>query len=160
MTIALLVTVSLVGHPATRVADVSGAVFGSTQTPAVPAIDTEDPQKLTALMRASAKGDLKAVTALLAKGANPNMQSSEQGVTALMCAAYFGHLDVVQVLVAKGAKVDLKGGNGGGPIDWAVAGGHKAVDQWLESKGTTLNPFLNLFSFPVWFMDQAAAKAQ
>jgi hypothetical protein len=32
------------------------------------------------------------------------------------------------------------------------------VDQWLESKGATINPFLNLFSFPVSFMDLAAGK--
>src|SRR5262245_55537434 len=60
------------------------------------AINREDADKLTVLMRASAKGDLKAVNALLTKGADPNAQSSQQGITALMCASYFGHLDVVK----------------------------------------------------------------
>src|SRR5262245_53590653 len=109
-------------------------------------------------MRAAATGDLKQVTALLGKGADPNVQSSANGVTALMCAAYFGHLQVVQALVAKGARLDQKDRNGGGAVDWAVAGERDQVDQWLESKGATINPFLNLFSFPVAFMDLVAGK--
>jgi ankyrin repeat protein len=86
------------------------------------------------------------------------VQSSQNGVTALMCASYFGHLDVVKALVAKGAKLDQKDRNGGGAVDWAVAGERDAIDQWLTSKGATINPFLNLFSFPVAFMDLAAGK--
>lgn len=135
------------------------AVFtaiGSMQ--ASSAIDQEDAQKLTPLIRASAKGDVKEVNALLAKGADPNRQSSLQGVSPLMCAAYFGHLEVVKALVAKGAKLDTKDRNGGGAVDWAVAGERDEVDKWLESKGATINPFLNLFSFPVAFMDLAAGK--
>lgn len=134
------------------------SVLGLAQAPS--AINQEDAQKLTPLMRASARGDLGEVKALLTKGAEPNHQSSEQGVTALMCAAYFGHLDVVKVLVAKGAKVDLKDRNGGGAIDWAVAGDKTDVDQWLQSKGAALNPFLNIFSFPVSLMDLAKSKGQ
>ncbi|MGH9383630.1 MAG: ankyrin repeat domain-containing protein [Vicinamibacterales bacterium] len=125
---------------------------------ATSAINQEDALKLTLLMRAAAKGDLEAVNALVAKGADPNVQSSQQGITALMCAAYFGQLEVVKVLVAKGAKIDLKDHNGGGAVDWAVAGERDAVDQWLEAQGAVINPFLNLFSFPVSFMDLAAGK--
>ena len=132
--------------------------IGSLQTAS--AVNTEDAQKVTPLMRAAAVGDLKQVTALLAKGADPNLQSSANGVTALMCAAYFGHLQVVQALVAKDARLDQKDRNGGGAVDWAVAGEREQVDQWLESKGATINPFLNLFSFPVAFMDLAAGKKQ
>ena len=138
---------------------IAGLIAASTLTSAqTAAINQEDAQKLTPLMRAAAKGDLKDVTALLGKGADPNVQSSQQGVTALMCAAYFGHLDVVKALVAKGAKLDQKDRNGGGAVDWAVAGERDAIDQWLTSKGATINPFLNLFSFPVAFMDLAAGK--
>jgi ankyrin repeat protein len=133
--------------------------ISTAPTQASSVVNQEDAQKLTRLMRASAKGDLNDVNALLAKGADPNVRSSQHGITALMCAAYFGHLEVVKALVAKGAKIDLKDRNGGGAVDWAVAGEREAVDQWLESKGAALNPFLNLFSFPVAFMDLAAGKA-
>ncbi len=122
------------------------------------AINQEDPQQLTPLIRAAARGNLQEVNALLGKGADPNVQSSHQGITAMMCAAYFGHLEVVKALVAKGARLDQKDRNGGGAVDWAVAGERDDVDQWLESKGATINPFLNLFSFPVAFMDLAAGK--
>jgi ankyrin repeat protein len=130
--------------------------IGSLQ--AAPTINKEDAQQLTPLIRAAAKGNLQEVNGLLGKGADPNVQSSHQGITALMCAAYFGHLEVVKALVAKGAKLDQKDRNGGGAVDWAVAGERDDVDQWLASKGATINPFLNLFSFPVAFMDLAAGK--
>ena len=130
--------------------------MGSLQ--AASAIDQEDAQQLTPLIRAAARGNLQEVNALLGKGADPNVQSSHQGITALMCAAYFGHLEVVKALVAKGARLNQKDRNGGGAVDWAVAGERDDVDQWLESKGATINPFLNLFSFPVAFMDLAAGK--
>jgi ankyrin repeat protein len=129
---------------------------GSLQ--AASAINQEDAQQLTPLIRAAARGNLQEVDALLGKGADPNVQSSHQGITALMCAAYFGHLEVVKALVAKGARLNQKDRNGGGAVDWAVAGERDDVDQWLESKGATINPFLNLFSFPVAFMDLAAGK--
>jgi ankyrin repeat protein len=139
---------------------IAGLIAASTVTSAQSksAINQEDAQKLTPLIRAAAKGDLKEVNALLGKGADPNVQSSQQGITALMCAAYFGHLEVVKALVAKGAKLDQKDRNGGGAVDWAVAGDREEVDQWLGSKGATINPFLNLFAFPVSFMDLAAGK--
>jgi ankyrin repeat protein len=130
--------------------------MGSLQ--AASAINQEDAQQLTPLIRAAARGNLQEVDALLGKGADPNVQSSHQGITALMCAAYFGHLEVVKALVAKGARLNQKDRNGGGAVDWAVAGERDDVDQWLESKGATINPFLNLFSFPVAFMDLAAGK--
>ena len=130
--------------------------IGSMQAASL--LDKEDGQQLTSLMRAAAAGDLKQVTALLGKGADPNVQSSANGVTALMCAAYFGHLEVVQALVNKGSRLDQKDRNGGGAVDWAVAGDREQVDAWLESRGATINPFLNLFSFPVAFMDLAAGK--
>ena len=59
----------------------------------------------TALTRASIKGYLDIVKALLAAGADKD-KVDEDGVTPLIWAATQGHLKVLQVLVKAGAKVD------------------------------------------------------
>ena len=59
----------------------------------------------TALTRASIKGYLDIVKALLAAGADKDKYGGF-GVTPLIWAATQGHLKVVQVLVKAGAKVD------------------------------------------------------
>ncbi len=124
------------------------------------AIDAEDQDQLTQLMRASAKGDLKAVSALLAKGADPNVQNAVQRVTALMFASYFGHTPVVNALVAKGANVALKDALGAGAVDWAILGDHAALAKVFTDKGARDNPFLTLGSMPFWLMDKAAGTRE
>jgi ankyrin repeat protein len=57
----------------------------SWQTPS--AVDSADGDGLTALMKAAARGDAPAVRALVAKGADINLQSPGIRLTALMCAA-------------------------------------------------------------------------
>jgi ankyrin repeat protein len=114
-------------------------------------------------MRAAARGETAAVKNLLAKGADPNVASSEQGVTALMFAAYFGHVDIVNALVQKGARVDAKDGGGSGPIDWAAVGGRKEIAKLFSAKGAQLNPngggFIGIGSMPLWLMKKAAEKS-
>jgi ankyrin repeat protein len=132
-----------------------GTAEARQNTPRGP-IDQEDQDKLTPLMRASARGDLQAVKSLLEKGADPDVQSSAQNVTALMFASYFGHIDVVRALVAKGAKVDLKDSIGAAPIDWAAVGGHDEIVKVFEDRRVPLNPFLNMGNMPFWLMDLAA----
>jgi ankyrin repeat protein len=128
-----------------------------TQTTA--AIDAEDADKLTPLMRASARGDVKAVTALLEKGANPNVRSSDTNITPLMFAAYFGHTAVIKTLIARGARIELKDTFGAGAVDWAAVGGHDEVEGLLTAPNVSLNPFLNLAVLPLTLMDKAAGKA-
>jgi ankyrin repeat protein len=121
-------------------------------------LDQEDQDKLTPLMRAAARSDLKDVNALLAKGANPNVRSSEQNITALMFAAYFGHVDVIKALVARGAQIELKDAAGAAAADWAAVGGHADLEPMLTGKGVSLNPFLNIGALPLAFMDRAKGK--
>ena len=60
-----------------------------------PAVDAPDADGLTALMRASARGDVAAVTALVARQADVNLQAEGTRISALMCAAYFGRTEVI-----------------------------------------------------------------
>lgn len=63
--------------------------------------------KRTALMRASEKGNVARVRALLKSGADVNAQLGS-GETALMLAARRGHLKVVKHLLARGADPNIK----------------------------------------------------
>jgi uncharacterized protein len=121
-------------------------------------VDQPDADKITPLMRAAATGDVKAVNALLAKGANPDLQHDELGVNALMCAAYFGRVDVTQALLAKGAKPNVKDSTGASAADWATLGGFDPLAKALVDQGALLNPFLNVGVMPMWLMDVAAGK--
>ena len=120
-----------------------------------PAVDEQDGDGLTALMRASARGDLKLVSSLLAKGAKPDVRSNPFAVTALMCASFHGHADVVEALIAKGADVRLQDGTGAGAIDWALLGSRKDVEALLAKKGAALNPFLNVVNVALGLMETA-----
>jgi ankyrin repeat protein len=135
-----------------------GGVLVPAQASTPKPIDAEDADKLTALMRASARGDLNATRALLGKGADPNAKSSEAGVTALMFAAYFGHAEIVKTLVAGGARIDLKDNVGAAAVDWGAVGGHPALEKLLTGPGAALNPFLNLGTMALGLADKAAGK--
>jgi ankyrin repeat protein len=118
----------------------------------------EDPDGLTPLMRAAARGDLAQVNGLLAKGADPNAGTTPQRVTALMCAAYFGHTAVIKALLGKGARLELKDAQGAAPVDWAALGDHTDLEKMLTGPGAALNPFLNTGTMPIWLMDKAAQQ--
>jgi ankyrin repeat protein len=118
----------------------------------------EDPDGITPLMRAAARGQLGEMNGLLAKGADVNARTTEQRVTALMFAAYFGHADAVKALLAKGAQLNLKDAQGAAAVDWASLGGHSELEKPLTGPGAALNPFLNTGQMPIWLMDKAAAK--
>ena len=131
-------------------------VFATWQAPS--AVDAPDGDGLTALMRAAARADAAAVSALLAKGADVNRQAEGTRLSALMCAAYFGHAETVKMLLAKGATPDLKDASGASAADWASAGSHAAATDLLTKAGAQLNPFLNLGVMPFGLMDKAAGK--
>jgi uncharacterized protein len=132
-------------------------VLALWQTPS--GVDAADADGLTALMKAAARADTPAVQALLAKGANVNLQTEGTRLTALMCAAYFGHTGIVTTLLARGAKPDLKDASGASAADWAGAGSHDAAGDVLAKAGSQLNPFLNVGVMPFALMDKAAGKA-
>lgn len=146
-----------------------GAAVGLGQAPPasqVAAVDKEDADKLTALMRASAKGDVKAVNDLIAKGANVNAKSSDSGVTALMFAAYWGELPAVNALLAKSAALGQKDSGGLTAIDYAATGGQKDTARLLQDKGAKLKPssggfgaFLDVGGMPFKLLEKASGKA-
>jgi ankyrin repeat protein len=125
---------------------------------AQPAVDAPDADGLTALMRAAARGDVRQVNDLLAKGADVNLQTAGSRLSALMCAAYFGHVDVVKALLARTAKPDLKDATGASAADWASTGSHDDAADVLTKAGSQLNPFLNVGVLPFGLMDKAAGK--
>jgi ankyrin repeat protein len=118
----------------------------------------DDPDGLTPLMRAAARGDLAQVNALLAKGADPNASTPAQRVTALMCAAYFGHGPVIKALLGKGARLELKDAQGAAAVDWSALADHTELEKMLTGPGAALNPFLNPGIMPIWLMDKAAGQ--
>ena len=120
--------------------------------------EQEDPDGITPLMRAVARGQLGEMNGLLAKGTDVNARTTEQRVTALMFAAYFGRADAVKALLARGARLDLKDAQGAAAVDWASLGGHPELEKSLTGPGATLNPFLNTGQMPIWLMDKAAGK--
>jgi hypothetical protein len=134
--------------PATAVALIVLMLTGAVQ----------DPDGLTPLMRAAARGDLAQVAALLDKGADPNATTPSQRVSALMCAAYFGRVEVIKALLAKGATLEQKDAQGAAAVDWAALGDHPELEKTLTGPGAALNPFLNTGLMPIWLMDKAAGQ--
>ena len=116
----------------------------------------QDPDGLTPLMRAAARGDATQVTSLLDKGADPNAATPAQRITALMCASYFGHTAVIRVLMARGASIAQKDAQGAAAVDWAALGDHPELEKALTGPNVALNPFLNTGLMPMWLMDKAA----
>lgn len=90
------------------------------------------------LFVASYDGDVAAVRALLAEGADINFKDKE-GNTALMAASSQGHLPVVQILLAKGADVNAKTNSGDTALTLASEDGQLKVVQILLSKKVDIN---------------------
>ena len=124
------------------------------QAPAPTAVDADG---LTALMRAAARGDVTAVSALVAAGADVNTPHEELRLSPLMFATYFGKDATVRLLLERGAKANLKDAAGASAADWATAGDHSATADVLTKAGAQLNPFLNVGVLPFALMDKAAA---
>src|ERR1700722_8395573 len=104
---------------------------GFTGTPANAQIDD--------LYRASARGDLPAVKALLNAHADPNkgLKGAHAG-TPLAAASFGDHLEVVEALLAAGA--DVNAGDGGDPpLVLASDYGHLRVVQSLLAAGADVD---------------------
>jgi ankyrin repeat protein len=89
-------------------------------------------------LNAAGRGDLAAVEALLAKGADVNAKDAF-GMTALEAASETGHLDVVQALIDRGADVNAKDNGGLTALIRASLLGHLDVVQALIAKGADVN---------------------
>ncbi|XP_051923058.1 KN motif and ankyrin repeat domain-containing protein 1a [Hippocampus zosterae] len=81
----------------------------------------------TGLMLAVSHGRMDMVRALLANGADVNVQDDE-GSTALMCASEHGHADIVKLLLAQpGADATLSDGDESNALSIALEAGHKDI---------------------------------
>jgi ankyrin repeat protein len=95
----------------------------------------------TVLMLASRSGNVEAVKALLARGADPNARE-RAGQTALMWAAAEGHTAVIRTLIAAGADKNATLDSGFTPFFFAVRDGRlDAVREFLAS-GVDVNALM------------------
>ena len=78
------------------------------------------------LVAAAARGDLPAVSKLLAEGAPVNA-TDERGRTALMAATHADRPDIVQVLLQAGADVNIRDARSDNPFLYAGAQGQLAI---------------------------------
>ncbi|XP_056378802.1 KN motif and ankyrin repeat domain-containing protein 1 [Hyla sarda] len=85
----------------------------------------------TALMLAVSHGRIDMVKALLACGADVNIQDDE-GSTALMCASEHGHVEIVKLLLAQpGCNAALEDNDGSTALSIALDAGHKDIGVLL-----------------------------
>jgi len=97
------------------------------------------------LLKAAGDGDLAAVEAALAKGADINARG-EYGDSALNITAQRGHKELVQRLLDLGANVDNVGGADLTPLMNAAFAGNIAIVNMLLAKGANVTDDL-LMSF-------------
>lgn len=90
------------------------------------------------LLIASAKGDIKTVSAMLESGTSANTQDSD-GVTALMYAARKNRAEVAKLLLEKGANINAKDQTGWTALIFAAKKNNLATVQLLLEKGADPN---------------------
>ena len=94
--------------------------------------------KSTDLHEAAEKGDIKAVKALLAAGAEINAKNSD-GETPLHCAAWSGQAELAKILLQAGAGVNAKDKGGRTPLHSAAVLSHTETARELLCAGAEVN---------------------
>jgi ankyrin repeat protein len=104
-----------------------------------PGIDAADKNGATALIRAAETGDVRALRALIADGADVNAQD-KNGWTALMKAAKGGHIKAVADLIVAGADIRAETRNGWNALSIAVkANAPQAIALLAAATGAPKN---------------------
>ena len=85
-------------------------------------------------LEAAKRGDVPAVKAFIANGANVN-EKYNKGFTSLIFASMNGHLEVVQALLDKGADVNATMNDGSTALSFASKSGHQEVRKVLINAG-------------------------
>jgi ankyrin repeat protein len=101
-------------------------------------VQAQLPPSATELHRAADRGDVAAVQALLAVGADVNVRDYFNQ-TPLHYAAAAGHKDVAELLLASGADVDVVDRWAETPLYYAVDGGYKDVVELLLTRGAGIH---------------------
>ena len=87
------------------------------------------------LLRAVDQGDSAAVSSLLSRELDPNIQFPIIGSRPLILAAAKGHQEMVELLLDRGAQVNATDYTGWTPLHAAIYGGHAEVVQLLLDHG-------------------------
>ncbi|XP_027922382.1 E3 ubiquitin-protein ligase KEG [Vigna unguiculata] len=108
------------------------------------AIDIPSPIGTALCMAAASKKDhekegRELVQILLAAGADPSAQDSQNGRTALHTAAMTNDVDLVQVILAAGVDVNIRNVHNSIPLHLALARGAKACVGLLLAAGANFN---------------------
>ncbi|CAM9763513.1 unnamed protein product [Ascophyllum nodosum] len=99
-------------------------------------VNSQDWDKLTALVAAASQGHLDVVKLLLGKGADVNAKDKDE-ISGLMEAAIMGHIDVVKELLKAGAEVDAEAKSGVTALWLASGEGQAEVLKELISNGAS-----------------------
>ena len=91
-----------------------------------------------ALIQAAFDGDIRAVEASVAKGADVNA-TGPKSRTAMLWAATNGHAEVVEFLQSKGADIDKGDNNLQTPLIFAVRGSHVEIVRFLLDNGAKID---------------------
>ncbi|HKN87062.1 MAG TPA: ankyrin repeat domain-containing protein [Nitrospiraceae bacterium] len=87
------------------------------------------------LLHAVDQGDSAAVSSLLSRDVDPNIQFPIVGSRPLILAAAKGHQEMVGLLLDRGAQVNAADYTGWTPLHAAIYGGHAEVVQLLLDRG-------------------------
>lgn len=104
----------------------------------VPHRTAPPPKPADSLAAATARGDLHAVHALLAAGADANALDAD-GASALHAAAFAGYPDILKLLIDAGGRVNQADHYGFTPLHAGAREGHVSVVRLLVERGADIS---------------------